>query len=103
MRARDAGFPARPLHAEGHSGSWRGRDGAWHDAGRASGDIARAPDAALPGRGLGSCAANTHLEARPLLPGTRRPVPGEAEPTLEDAAIELAGFASSALTLHGGT
>lgn len=46
-------------------------------------------------------AANTHLEALPLLPGTQRPVVREAEPTLEDAAIELTGFASSALSLHG--
>lgn len=78
-----------------------GRDEAWHKAGRANGDITLVPDAALPRRGLKRRAANTHLEALPLLPGTQRPVVREAEPTLEDAAIELTGFASSALSLHG--
>lgn len=76
-----------------------GRDEAWHKASKANGDITLAPDAAPPRRDLKSRAANTHLEALPLLPGTQRPVLREAEPTLEDAAIELTGFAASALTL----
>lgn len=103
MRHEEAGFPARPLHAQGHRNCAHDqtemRPG--RRAGRANGDTTLVPNAALPSSGPSRRAPNTHLEALPLLPGTKRPVRREVEPTRWDAAIGPPGFAFSALTLHG--
>lgn len=102
MRHEETGFPARPLHAQGHRNcapeQAEMRPG--RRAGRANGDTTLVPNAALPSSGPSRRARSPTLKRCHYLPGAQRPVRREAEPTRWDAAIGPAGFAGSALTLN---
>lgn len=70
MRPEDANFQVPLPHAQGHGmgGSKRAEIRPRGRASKTNRGTTLAPDAALPKPGLNSGAADTHLEALPLLP-----------------------------------